>query len=479
MGLLNTFLGNADQTQALGLLGAQMMAGNTPGGLLGATQFLGQADERKLRQDLVRAQLAETYAQAEQRKMAVEAARRSQERQDNFLYGDPNAPPASASIPGPGGMGPTAPQGQGGGLIARARQFGIPDDVIQADIAFNGGKKISEILNSRSAPKWENVNGNLVNTNAPGFGGGFQPGFSVSSNGQAMAWQPDGRGGLVFGAPPGALPTYNAYQRISEGAKADFDPLTVTPRGQPPQMTTRGAFVRGQEKITPEQQAAMDRDRKGILEQELSKAQAQLQAALRVGDQSAAARAQTDIASVTRELGGKAPTVGMALESPEEKLRAEEGVKGDAKANEARAKDVKTAKNFLRMADQAELLLQAGPTASGLGSMTDATAAFFGQSTKGAELAQQLKAIGGWLVSNVPRMEGPQSNFDVGNYQTMAADVGNDRLPIERRIAALRSIKQMFSSVISGPSEPTKPGPALPVTPTSSGGQGGWSIQRM
>ena len=82
--------------------------------------------------------------------------------------------------------------------------------------------------------------------------------------------------------------------------------------------------------------------------------------------------------------------------------------------------------------------------------MVDRGAAFFGANPSGAVVANQLRAVGGWLVSNVPRMEGPQSNFDVGNYQTMAADVGNETLPVERRIAALNSIKKMMQDIVEG-----------------------------
>jgi hypothetical protein len=79
MGFLDTFLGNGDQTQALGLLGAQLMAGNAPGGFLAAQQHMAGADDRRLRKGLLEAQLQETLAQADERKTI--AAQRQAELQ--------------------------------------------------------------------------------------------------------------------------------------------------------------------------------------------------------------------------------------------------------------------------------------------------------------------------------------------------------------------------------------------------------------
>lgn len=463
-GLLDKFFGSPEQTQALGLLGVGMMNGGFNQGAGLAMNHLAQAPQRQLQSRLMDAQLQETLAQAEERKMRVAQAERQQEMMNRLLGGGGQAMPGS----------PAAPAGPAGGILGLSQQLGIPVEAIQADIAFNGGKKISELLADRSKPNWQNINGNLVNTNAPGFQGGFQPGMSVSSNGQVTAWQPDGGGGVVVGAPRGAFETYGQYQRIGEGAKADFDPLTVTPAGQPPQMTTRGAIARNpqvQGRTVPQGvQAERDSERNTILQAELVKAREQLNNALRVGDQSAAARAQSDIAALNRELGGRSATVGMPLQSEADKLRETKGVEGDATSNAARSKDVKTAEKFLAIAQQAEQVLKSGPTASGIGSAVDAGASLFGVTTKGAEAAQRLKALGGWLVANVPRMEGPQSNFDVANYQVMAADVSNDRLPVERRLAALDAIKKMMQNQIQG--GPTGSwGDQPPPAP------GGWSIR--
>lgn len=490
MGLLDVL--NSDQGRlGLGLLAAAAPT-MEPMNFAGRLGMFGQQMDRwkqdALRQKFIQSQIDENASQADVRRAQLEAARQKLAFDQYFMGGaglfgagggaqsaapalgaSPAAPdqvaadvytkpPVSAQtglLPGagtPGGAGRPA----GAGFTAQqiSQQFGVPLEAVLADYKFNGGKKIAELIAERTKPNWVNVNGNLVNTNTGGFAGGLQAGVSAGSDGRVTMWQPDGRGGLVVGAPRGALTTYGAYRGIDEGTKADYDPVTVTPQGEPPQMTTRGSLVRNPAlqgaRIAPARQASMDAQRLAILRQEETKAQAQLTAALAAGDQSAAARAQMDLAAVRRELGGASATVGLPLQSEEEKLRATRGVEGDAKTNEARANDIKTAKKFISIADTAEAVLKTGPTASGVGSLVDSGLAFFGKSTKGAEAAQQLKALGGWLVANVPRMEGPQSNFDVGNYQKMAADVANDMLPVERRMAALKTIKQMMQNTIDG-----------------------------
>lgn len=100
-------------------------------------------------------------------------------------------------------------------------------------------------------------------------------------------------------------------------------------------------------------------------------------------------------------------------------------------------------------APQTEILLQEAErllpesTGSGLGTLADAAAAMVGKTTKGGEAGDQLKIIAGKLTSQVPRMEGPQSNLDVKLYKEMAGDLGNTTLPIERRMAALQTLRQL------------------------------------
>lgn len=117
-------------------------------------------------------------------------------------------------------------------------------------------------------------------------------------------------------------------------------------------------------------------------------------------------------------------------------------------------------------------------TGSGAGALADQTMAFFGKSTKGAEAAQALDTLGGWMTANVPRMEGPQSNIDVLNYQTMAARVADRSLPVETRLAALDTLEQLQNkyaeingvtpSNAGSPIAPTTPGTQRPSIPSGA-----------
>lgn len=116
--------------------------------------------------------------------------------------------------------------------------------------------------------------------------------------------------------------------------------------------------------------------------------------------------------------------------------RAAEGA-ADART-EARKADM-----FLQQLDQAESILKSGPTASGVGALRDAVGRMIGVNTESADRAGQLEALSGWLVANVPRMEGPQSNFDVQNYMTMAGKIGDRTVPVSERLAALNEVRKL------------------------------------
>ncbi len=467
MGLLDQ-----DQWTALGTVGAGLLNRNFAGGALAAMQGLDEAKKRKLQEGLLGMQMQNYASEIDARKLKTTQDARQQSMIEGLfpglLGGSPGSQPATPGAPAGAAMGgvPGAPAGAPGGgqpgpqnILALSQQLGIPPEAIKTDLIFNGGKGIGEMLYKRGTPDMQVTNGYAFDKNR--VGAGFMPFLSTSTSGQTSMGRIGPDGLPVVSAPQGAMDTYTAYQNAEQGAKANFDPVTVTPAGQPPQMTTRGALVRNpqvQGSIPAGVQAGRDTDRTAILQQELTKAQGQYQAALQAGDQSAAARAQTDIAALQREMGGRTATVGMPLASDEDKLRGQKGVEGDAKTNEARATDVKTAQRFLSVAKQASEVLKQGPTSSGIGAAVDSAAGLVGYATPGAVSAQRLTALGGWLTANVPRMEGPQSNFDVGNYQRMAADVGNPMLPLKRRQAALDTITQMMQGIVESGGIPNKGG---------------------
>jgi hypothetical protein len=104
----------------------------------------------------------------------------------------------------------------------------------------------------------------------------------------------------------------------------------------------------------------------------------------------------------------------------------------------------------LELVDMAETLLDQGPTESLVGTGVDKLAAFFGKSTDGAEITAQLKPIAGQLVAMMPRMEGPQSNYDVKLYQEMAGALADSTVPVEQRKAAIQTIRQLNAKYDKG-----------------------------
>lgn len=106
------------------------------------------------------------------------------------------------------------------------------------------------------------------------------------------------------------------------------------------------------------------------------------------------------------------------------------------------AKKVKTADTLISQIDRAESVLNRGKASGSLlGAGVAAGKSMVGISDASTQDNQTLETISGWMVSNVPRMEGPQSNFDVQNYKTMAAVVGDKTKPIDDRKAALRELR--------------------------------------
>jgi hypothetical protein len=76
----------------------------------------------------------------------------------------------------------------------------------------------------------------------------------------------------------------------------------------------------------------------------------------------------------------------------------------------------------------------------------------------------QLRVIGGALTSNIPRMEGPQSDADRLLYQQSAADVANPNKPYQTRMAALETVIGLNEKYAATPTAPP-PGAVRRVTP--------------
>ncbi len=132
----------------------------------------------------------------------------------------------------------------------------------------------------------------------------------------------------------------------------------------------------------------------------------------------------------------------VSLETGPEIERRRALAKGSAETILEAGKKGQKAETVLSILDDAEKLL---PSATGslAGTVRDVGKAAIGYSDEKTKANEQLRLYSGWLVSNVPRMEGPQSNFDVQNYKQMAADLGNTMKPIGDRLAALQGLREL------------------------------------
>jgi hypothetical protein len=143
-----------------------------------------------------------------------------------------------------------------------------------------------------------------------------------------------------------------------------------------------------------------------------------------------------------RPLGTLSGEAGAQAAIEAAKARAGAQAKADVEIGTGeRKKEIKSG-SILEIADKANRLLD-DAAGSYAGSAVSVGKQAIGFSDKKTKANSQLELLSGWLVSNVPRMEGPQSNFDVKNYKIMAARVGDSTVPVEDRRAALKMLVQL------------------------------------
>lgn len=212
--------------------------------IAGAVQSVGSQRDNDLRRKLLNSQIGENASQNAYRAAQVDKLARDATFDQQFL-GGLLGPPGSAgttstssgaatggllgAVEGGGAASvPTAASPAAATTVqALSERYGIPTSAIVADYRFNGGKKIAEMIEARSKPNWTNVNGSLVNTNAPGFAGGIQDGIAVSNDGRATMWRRNPDGAVVMGAPDGALDTYRAFKNIDAGIGSENELVKV------------------------------------------------------------------------------------------------------------------------------------------------------------------------------------------------------------------------------------------------------------
>jgi len=80
----------------------------------------------------------------------------------------------------------------------------------------------------------------------------------------------------------------------------------------------------------------------------------------------------------------------------------------------------------------------------------DSVAGFVGITPKGAKEADSLKVVSARLVGKVPRFEGPQSDKDTLLYKEAAGNAGNEKIPRDRRLEAIRTMRQIYAGYETG-----------------------------
>ncbi|MFA5135692.1 MAG: hypothetical protein WC505_07975 [Patescibacteria group bacterium] len=83
-------------------------------------------------------------------------------------------------------------------------------------------------------------------------------------------------------------------------------------------------------------------------------------------------------------------------------------------------------------------------TGSGLGSLRDSLSGAVGVSTEGSKALASLRTLQGHLTSNVPRMQGPQSDKDVEMYKEMAGKIADPFTPADVKLKSYNTIKEIM-----------------------------------
>jgi hypothetical protein len=101
----------------------------------------------------------------------------------------------------------------------------------------------------------------------------------------------------------------------------------------------------------------------------------------------------------------------------------------------------------INLLDLADPLIDVA-TGSATGTARDAVAGFFGASTGGGEAIAQLKVLQAGLMTQMPRMEGPQSDADVKLYREAAGQIGDPQVPAPIKKAAVQTIRKIQQKYI-------------------------------
>lgn len=144
------------------------------------------------------------------------------------------------------------------------------------------------------------------------------------------------------------------------------------------------------------------------------------------------------------------PTANIPKTPPPEQMPGFKGAQAEAAAlgtgrGEERAETEKLGADAGKIVDLTkgvEDIIQKS-TGSGLGTMVDSLGRFFCQATEGAVAGATLKTLQASLLRFVPRMEGPQSDFDRKSYEEAIGKLGDTTLTREERIASLNEVRKL------------------------------------
>lgn len=161
---------------------------------------------------------------------------------------------------------------------------------------------------------------------------------------------------------------------------------------------------------------------------------------------------QTPLTNLQSEIGATTAKAGAEAEA-----KALGQAKGEAQGG--LAKKGINAMNVLETIDLADPLIDVA-TGSATGAAADKVAAFFGKSTSGDQAIAQLKIVQANLMTNMPRMEGPQSDRDVQLYREAAGEIGDPNVPRQRKKAAIsmiRALQQKYTDGMPIPKSANRP----------------------
>lgn len=421
------------RSSAIMALSGGLLRGDFGGGLLGADQAFNATKANALKQRLTDMQMQNYASEIEARKLKAIQDQRQQRLMESFFPGLSGGGSGTTATPGPAPAGlptagsrPAPAPGGGNGILELAQRYGIPPEAIQADIVFNGGKKIAELLDKHGSPDMQVTNGFAYDKNR--VGAGYLPQLNTSRDGKTSMVQirPDGM--PVVSAPEGAYNTFAGYQNLEEGTKARFDPVQVVgPDGA-------ARFVPRSQVVAPQGRGVSmgaEADRFAILSQELAKAKA----AGRAGDVAAlereisrlppGARTATNPSGLSVPGFQATPTTEQAVE----KARLLKQTEADVRPTDQRKNDIAGSNYMLSVLDRA-INHPGRETATGLSGTldprnyfpgTDATGfkAFLDQIRGGTFMQAYQNLKGGGQITEV---EGKKAENAIARLNTAQSD---------------------------------------------------------